>query len=61
MQTYNIIEDIFWSFHVHVEVGITILYYNWSKNHIGTKLGKQFKQQVRGLAEHQPYGLKLDI
>ena len=42
-QQYNIIKNIFWWFYVHVEVDITILYYNWSKNHIGTKLGKQSK------------------
>jgi len=60
-QQYSIIKNIFWWFYVHVQVGITILYYNWSKNHIGTKLRKQSKQQVWGLAEHQPFGLKLDI
>ena len=43
VQQYNIIKNIFWWFYVHVEVDITILYNNWSKNHIGTKLGKQSK------------------
>ena len=43
VQQYNIIKNIFWWFYVHVEVDITILYDNWSKNDIGTKLGKQSK------------------
>ena len=45
---------MFWQFYVHVEGGITILYYNWSKNHIGTKLRKQSKCQVWGVAVGHP-------
>ena len=38
-------------FDVHVKVSITNLYYNWSKNHIGTKLRKQSRWQAWKLAE----------
>ena len=47
-QQNNIIKDTFWWFYVHVEVDITILYCNWSKNHIGTKLEKTVQMTGMG-------------
>ena len=47
----KITERKFCWFDVHVEVSITLLYYNWSKNHIGTKLRKQSRWQAWKLAE----------
>jgi len=34
-------KNIFLWLYVHVKVGIPIRFYNWSKNHIGTKLRNQ--------------------
>jgi len=46
---------------LHVEVDITILYYNWSKNRIGTKLRKQSKRTGMGTGWTSTIGLKLDM
>ena len=46
---------------MHVEVDIAILYYNWSKNCIGTKLRKQSKRFACTLSRKLLINFKLSI